>query len=287
MAALVEQIDFHGQTLWAANREGEVYVAIRPICEALGLNVQSQTRRMRRSEMLNEGIAMMAAPSAGGEQSAYFLRLDLLNGWLFGIDDRRIRDAAVRERVLTYKRECYRVLFEHFHGRAAEAVGAGPAAAPAEPEPAGPAGQGSVPLDLPADARLWVELVREARLLHGRPAAAALWHASPLPPPPETASHASAGPGVKVGDAPAADPAGEAIDIFLAERTEPAPGHQTGAGPLYRAYTAWCTDHALDPVTTTAFGRALAARGYPKRKAGTVFYTGLRVSEAGAARCVV
>jgi len=272
VTAIVEQVEFQGQTLWAASEDGAIYVAVKPICEALGLSLEGQRQRIKRDEVLSEGACVIHAPSPGGVQPTYSLRLDLLNGWLFGIDDRRVRDAATRERVLTYKRECYRVLFEHFHGRAAEAVGD---AADGE-ERAAAAG----PLDLPADARIWVELVREARLLRGRPAAEALWLASPLPPLPEGERRDGAAGG---GSAGGADPAARAIGTFLAERTEPAPGHQTPAGALYRAYAAWCADHALDPVTTTAFGRALGARGYAKRKAGTVFYTGLRVREARAA----
>lgn len=36
------------------------------------------------------------------------------DGWLFGIDSSRIKDEAVRERVILYQRECYQVLYDHF-----------------------------------------------------------------------------------------------------------------------------------------------------------------------------
>ena len=51
----------------------------------------------------------------GGSQEAVCLKMDLVNGWLFTIDSRRIKDDAVRERVQLYQRECYGVLFKHFY----------------------------------------------------------------------------------------------------------------------------------------------------------------------------
>ena len=61
---------------------------------------------------------MMATPfGRGGDQEAVCLKLDLINGWLFTIDTSRIKDDTVRQKVLTYQRECYRVLHDHFAGR--------------------------------------------------------------------------------------------------------------------------------------------------------------------------
>ncbi|APZ53135.1 P22_AR-like protein [Salipiger abyssi] len=54
----------------------------------------------------------------GGDQEAVCIKLDLLNGWLFTIDTNRIKDDSVRQKVLTYQRECYRVLHDHFAGKA-------------------------------------------------------------------------------------------------------------------------------------------------------------------------
>lgn len=54
-------------------------------------------------------------PSPGGWQETVCLPLDLIPGFLFGIDDRRVKDDC-RDVVLRYKRDCYRVLYEHFFG---------------------------------------------------------------------------------------------------------------------------------------------------------------------------
>lgn len=61
-------------------------------------------------------MAMMATPyGLGGDQEAACLKMDLVNGWLFGIDSTRIKDVTVREKVILYQRECYGVLFRHFY----------------------------------------------------------------------------------------------------------------------------------------------------------------------------
>lgn len=112
-------VDFRNDTLFAVERDDGVFVALKPICDALGLRWDSQYRRALRDPILSEGIAMMAMPSPSGAQETTCLRLDLVNGWLFTIDESRVRDDETRQKVLTYKRECYSVLFRHFYGKAA------------------------------------------------------------------------------------------------------------------------------------------------------------------------
>ena len=65
--------------------DGHIYVSVRHMCDALGLSRPAQVRRIRRSEILDEGYkggAKMAPPSAegrgGGMQEAGLLRVDLV-----------------------------------------------------------------------------------------------------------------------------------------------------------------------------------------------------------------
>ncbi|WP_292229304.1 phage antirepressor N-terminal domain-containing protein [Brevundimonas sp.] len=106
-------IDFHGDTLFAFEREGEPFVAMRPIVEALGLDWSAQYRRIDRDPILKEAVAMMATPSSGGVQETICLPLHLLNGWLFGVDAARVRP-EIRDKITLYRRECFQVLADHF-----------------------------------------------------------------------------------------------------------------------------------------------------------------------------
>jgi len=130
MSALMK-INFHGHPLYAADRDGEIYVAVKPIVETLGLAWNKQLERIKRDTVLAEGMTIMVLPSAGGEQETTLLRHDLVNGFLFTIDANRVAPAA-REKVLTYQRECYRVLHEHFFVKAERAVRAQKAMTQAE-----------------------------------------------------------------------------------------------------------------------------------------------------------
>jgi hypothetical protein len=63
----------------------------------------------------------MTTPSpdgrGGGPQSFVSLPLEFLHGWLFGFQVSRVKE-EYQETLLSYKRECYRALYEAFYGRA-------------------------------------------------------------------------------------------------------------------------------------------------------------------------
>lgn len=103
-----------------AERGQEVYVPIRPICEMLGIDWPSQSRRIKRDAVLAKhlaGVVVMTTPDpltgGGGPQTASCLPLDYLNGWLFGINANRV-NPEIKDRLIRYQEECYRVLAEAF-----------------------------------------------------------------------------------------------------------------------------------------------------------------------------
>jgi len=106
-------VDFHGQSLVAALIDGKPYVAMKPICENIGLQWEAQQKRITRNPVLSKGMSMMDIPSNGGIQQTLCLPLDLLNGWLFGVDVNRVK-AEIKPKLIRYQEECYRVLFQHF-----------------------------------------------------------------------------------------------------------------------------------------------------------------------------
>lgn len=113
-------VPFHGHPLLTTNDGDIVRVAMKPICEAIGLDWSAQFRRIKRHPVLGStvammatvaggGIAMMATPSDGGAQDTVTLPLDFLNGWLFGIDASRVKP-EIRDRLIDYQRECFAAL---------------------------------------------------------------------------------------------------------------------------------------------------------------------------------
>ncbi|WP_427144071.1 phage antirepressor N-terminal domain-containing protein [Pseudomonas nitroreducens] len=119
MSHQLATINFHGYPLTVITAEDDQHlVAMRPICEDIGLAWHSQFERIKRDEVLREGVRVIRTPSAGGEQSTVCLPLELLNGWLFGIDTRRCRE-EIRPALIRYKREC-QVLAAHWQPKPAE-----------------------------------------------------------------------------------------------------------------------------------------------------------------------
>ncbi|MFH6786744.1 phage antirepressor N-terminal domain-containing protein [Methylobacterium sp. MA0201] len=119
MTALVT-VDFRGDTLFAVERDEGAFVAIKPICDRLGLSWGSQYNRIMRDPLLREGVFVSKMPSPGGIQETVCLALRLINGWLFGISVRHVKP-ELREDVLAYQRECYETLADRFLGRRAGA----------------------------------------------------------------------------------------------------------------------------------------------------------------------
>ena len=99
--------------------EYRIYVPLRPLCRNLGIQWSAQRKRLYRDPILAKGVVMMDTPSAGGDQQTLALRLELLPGWLFGIETSRMDDEARKEKVDRYREECFRVLWQEFQSRIA------------------------------------------------------------------------------------------------------------------------------------------------------------------------
>lgn len=115
--AIIEQreVDFYGDELTAVRSDdGQIYVAVSQMCQALGIDTQGQTRRIQRLEILADGlkgVAKLATP--GGVQRGYVLRVDLVPLWLSGIRISALNE-DVRPKLERFQREAARVLWEAF-----------------------------------------------------------------------------------------------------------------------------------------------------------------------------
>lgn len=72
--------------------DGEIYVALSHLCDALGLDTQAQARRIQRHTVLAEGVGWVAIMATQGDappqrRRVQALRADLVPLWLTGIQD--------------------------------------------------------------------------------------------------------------------------------------------------------------------------------------------------------
>lgn len=102
-------VPFHGHQLLTIKDGDTIRVAMKPICEAIGLDWKGQYNRIQRHPVMAEGMVVMTIPSVGGFQETTTLPLDHLNGWLFGIDTSRV-NPEIRDLLIDYQRECFAAL---------------------------------------------------------------------------------------------------------------------------------------------------------------------------------
>lgn len=111
------QVEFYEDEITAVRLpDGRVFVPVRPLVESLGLSWSSQLQRIRRDSVLKSelvSVFVTNTESERGGRDVQCLPLDYISGFLFGINAERVRD-DLRERVIRYQRECYRVLAEAF-----------------------------------------------------------------------------------------------------------------------------------------------------------------------------
>ena len=109
-----QQVQFYGDQLLAAEgADKQIYVPLRPICDAMGLGWGSQYNRLRRDPVLNEALIVFIMKTVQGDRPMQCLPLKFLPGWLFGVTTARVRP-ELRDKILRYQRECYDVLWNAF-----------------------------------------------------------------------------------------------------------------------------------------------------------------------------
>lgn len=110
-----KQVLFYDDELTAVRAaDGHVYVAIRQMCVALGLDSQAQRRRMMRHTIMADGVKVVAnLATTFGDRDAHALRVDLVPLWLSGIRTTAVNEDA-RPKLERFQREAAKVLWEAF-----------------------------------------------------------------------------------------------------------------------------------------------------------------------------
>lgn len=106
----------NGVDIVTVDRDGEIFVPIKPVCEAIGIDVDAQRNKLNADTFFDSVTAIITATGADGKRyEMYCIRLRDVYGWLATINPGKVAPEA-REAVTRYRRECYDVLYEHFTG---------------------------------------------------------------------------------------------------------------------------------------------------------------------------
>lgn len=121
---MIARVPFDGDELLALRGEApdSTMVVMKPIAERLGLDWGGQHKKLIAHPVLSKGIAITEMPSPGGPQQMVVLPLNRLALWLATISPQRVRDPAIRARILRYQERAADALFHYFFGQAAGAV---------------------------------------------------------------------------------------------------------------------------------------------------------------------
>ncbi len=90
--------------------DGQLYLPVRQVAEALGLTFSPQLRRMKRDPVISPTLRKVQPPPTeevtwGGRRTALVVfPLRYLPGWLMGVQVSRL-SPELRDRILAYKRE--------------------------------------------------------------------------------------------------------------------------------------------------------------------------------------
>lgn len=116
MQTLISKIN--GVDIVTVDRNGEIFVPIKPICAAIGVDDRAQRDKIQTDELLaSVGVLSTSTGADGKSYEMYCLPLKYVYGWLFTINPKNVAPEA-RETVSRYRRECYDVLYDHFAGAA-------------------------------------------------------------------------------------------------------------------------------------------------------------------------
>lgn len=114
MTASTHLVPFRSETLTLIEQDGEPFVAIKPICERLGIDPKSQRNKIN-ADFGRWGGVIITLPSAGGAQETLCIPISKIFGWLATISPSKVAVEA-RDTLTSYQNECDSVLAAYFYG---------------------------------------------------------------------------------------------------------------------------------------------------------------------------
>lgn len=123
------EIPFHGDVLHAVEDNGDIWLAVRPACEAIGIDFKGQHKKLQRNAHRAVVVKMTTTGSDGKRYEMLMLHRKSVPWWLTSIETRKVKNPATRKKLELYQTDAAEVLNEHYWGLKTTNL---PAALPAE-----------------------------------------------------------------------------------------------------------------------------------------------------------
>lgn len=108
----VVAVKFYDDTLITLEKDGEHYVAVRPIVENMGLDWTTQAQKLKSPKFNCRHMPTVAQD--GKIREVLCMPIKKLNGWLFSINPQKVR-GDIRHIVEQYQEECFTVLHDYWN----------------------------------------------------------------------------------------------------------------------------------------------------------------------------
>jgi hypothetical protein len=106
-------LEFNGKNIVFLSIDGTYWIALKPICEALNVDVRRSRDIAKKDPILGPELRKQALQVGenGGFQARQMTCLPekFIYGWLFSL-------RGNSEELIEYKKTCYELLYNHFHG---------------------------------------------------------------------------------------------------------------------------------------------------------------------------
>ena len=103
-------LEFNGKTLMFLSANGQWWIALKPICEALGVNYKRVHENLLSDPIYGQLSTNQGMVAADGKvRKMTSLPEEWIYGWIMQLQ-------SSSPDLIEYKKECHMVLYNHFHG---------------------------------------------------------------------------------------------------------------------------------------------------------------------------
>lgn len=104
-------LEFNGKTLVFIAVDGQYWIALKPICEALNVHYKNAHSRLQTDPIYAELSSFERIVAADGKlREMVCLPEEWIYGWIMKLQSNS-------PELIQYQKECHKVLFNHFHGK--------------------------------------------------------------------------------------------------------------------------------------------------------------------------
>lgn len=109
-----EFLKFNGELIGYISVEGTYWISLPSLCKALKIDASRSYKNAKKDPIIGSALAIqpVQVPGKAGKQvrKVTCIPENLVYGWLFSVN-------SDSPDLLEYKKTCYQLLFDHFHGQ--------------------------------------------------------------------------------------------------------------------------------------------------------------------------